>query len=301
MQFKTLREFIKLTQNEADCVAFLEQVRWNGNVISPFDETSKVYKCKRGYKCKNTGKYFNVKVGTIFESSPIKISDWLMAIYLCSCNTKGISSYQLAKRLGITQDSAWFMLHRIRFMFNHPIFKQMMGGIVEVDETYIGGKSGNMHKSKRVGMNGKGKNNPKIGVLAVLNRDGYVIAGTIPETSAGVLKSAINKYVLPTAELVTDSHPAYHGLKSEYNHTVINHNMDEYVKGNKHTNSVEGFFSHLKRTIFGTYHFTSKKHLQAYINEITTRFNIRKMTDSARIELLLSNMECRLTYKQLVA
>lgn len=123
MEFKSIFDFIKTVPDEASCVQYLEEIRWAGNVVSPFDPTSKIYKCKNGYKCKNTGKYFNVKVGTIFEDTKIPLTKWFMALYIFATRKKSISSYELARTISITQKSAWFMLHRLRYMFDHPVFK----------------------------------------------------------------------------------------------------------------------------------------------------------------------------------
>jgi hypothetical protein len=302
MEFKSIFDFIRTVPDEASCIQYLEEIRWAGNVISPFDETSKVYKCANNkYKCKNTGLYFNVRTGTIFESSKIELTKWFMALYIFSSRKKGISSYQLAKDISITQKSAWFLLHRLRYMFNHPSFKELLSGEVEVDETYIGGKSQNKHKSKRINMNAKGENNPKTPVVALLQRDGNVMAGTVRITDSETLKGIIYKNVGLGSSIITDSARQYHGLQGSFQHSIVNHNMDEYVVGKKHTNSVEGFFSHLKRTLIGTYHFASKKHLQAYVTEVVMRFNTRKISTNSRFDFSLTNMENRLTYKMLIA
>lgn len=140
-EFSSLIELSRKFPGEQDCIDHLEAIRWSGDVISPFDPTSKVYKCKGNkYKCKNTGKYFNVRTGTIFEDTKVPLQKWFMALYIFSSHKKGISSHQLAKDLDITQKSAWFLLHRLRYAFNHPSIKGELGGVVEADETFIGGK-----------------------------------------------------------------------------------------------------------------------------------------------------------------
>ena len=302
MEFKSIFDFIQSIPDEAACVQYLEEMRWAGVVVSPFDETSKVYKCKNGYKCKNTGKYFNVKVGTIFEDTKIPLTKWFMALYIFATHKKGISSYQLATDLTVTQKTAWFMLHRLRFMFDHPSTKELLSGVVEVDETYVGGKAENMHKKKRINMNSKvpGSTN-KTPVVALLERDGRVIVKKADQADSTTLKGLVYKHVGLGSSVMTDSARQYHGLQGSFQHGVINHNKDEYVSGITHTNTVEGFFSNLKRTIYGTYHFCSRKHLQAYCNEVSLRYNTRKARVNQRFDFVLTNMENRLTYKALIA
>jgi hypothetical protein len=147
--FKSILDLVKAFPDEATCMAYLAEMRWNGNVVSPFDEASKVYVTARGFKCKNTGKYFNAKVGTIFEDTKIPLIKWYMALYIFSSHKKGISSIQLSKDIDVTQKTAWFMLHRLRFAFNTPNFKAQYEGIVEIDEAYIGGEYKNIHASKK--------------------------------------------------------------------------------------------------------------------------------------------------------
>ena len=149
-EFNSIIELIQKFPTEQACIEHLEVIRWAGNVTSAFDPNSKVYKCKGSkYKCKETGKYFNVRTATIFEDTKMPLQKWFMALYIFSSHKKGISSHQLAKDLNITQKSAWFVLHRLRYAFDHPVFKSQMGNTFEVDETYIGGKETNKHSNKK--------------------------------------------------------------------------------------------------------------------------------------------------------
>lgn len=299
MEFKSIFDFIKTVPDEASCVQYLEEIRWAGVVVSPFDETSKVYKCKNGYKCKNTGKYFNVKVGTIFEDTKIPLTKWFMALYIFASHKKGCSSYQLARDISITQKSAWFMLHRLRYMFDHPVFKQMMGGTVEVDETYMGGKTKNKHAKKYSEPKGRGVD--KAPVVAIVQRNGNVRAFATQNVTGSTLYNVITQSVERGSTLITDAYNVYNWVGRQYNHISVKHNDDFVTFGDKHTNSVEGFFSHLKRLIIGTYHSTSRKHLQSYCDELSYRFSTRKLTTNRRFDLALENMVGRLTYKTLIA
>lgn len=299
MEFKSIFDFIKTAPDEASCVQYLEEIRWSGNVVSPFDETSKVYVCKNGYKCKNTGKYFNVKVGTIFEDTKIPLTKWFMALYIFASHKKGISSYQLAKDISITQKSAWFMLHRLRYMFDHPTFKQMMVGTVEADETYVGGKAKNKHSEKHNEPSGRGVD--KAPVIAIVQRNGHVRAFATDNVTGSTIYNVVTNTVEKGSTLITDAYNAYNWVGRQYNHISVKHNDDFVTFGDKHTNSVEGFFSHLKRLIIGTYHSTSRKHLQSYCDELAYRFSTRKLTTNRRFDLALENMMGRLTYKTLVS
>src|SRR5215210_3554677 len=171
-QFKSILDLIAAFPDEQPCINHLERLRWNGNVISPFDATSKVYKCANNkYKCKNTGKYFNVRTATIFDNTKIPLQKWFMALYVFSSHKKGISSHQLARDITVTQKSAWFLLHRLRYAFEHPNFKAVMEDNVEVDEKFVGGKNKNRHSDKKV-ENSQGRSvKDKAPVLGMLERE----------------------------------------------------------------------------------------------------------------------------------
>jgi transposase-like protein len=295
--FKSIFDLVKAFPDEATCMAYLEEMRWNGDVVSPFDETSKVYKTARGFKCKNSGKYFNAKVGTIFEDTKIPLVKWYMALYLFSSHKKGISSHQLAKDIDVTQKTAWFMLHRLRFAFNTPAFQEALDNIVEIDETYVGGKDKNKHESKKSG--GRGRGTGKASVLGMIERGGTVIAKVVADTTQATLEPIIGNFVEAGATVMTDEYNAYNNLKTVYNHSKVHHGAKEFVNGMAHTNGIENFWSHLKRGIDGIYHWVSPYHLQSYVNEFTLRFNTRKFSTSGRFDLVLSNAAGRLTYKTL--
>jgi len=300
-EFKSILDLIKAFPDEQTCINHLETLRWNGVVVSPFDPTSKVYKCANNrYKCKNTGKYFNVKVGTIFEDTKIPLQKWFMSLYIFSSHKKGISSHQLAKDIDVTQKSAWFMLHRLRYAFDHPNFKATLDNTVEIDETYIGGEEKNKHASKKTkGTQGRSTKTKKP-VLGMKERDGNVIATVVDNTKQKTVTPIIKATVKEGATVCTDEWQAYNKLGGSYNHLRVNHSAKEYVNGMAHTNGMENFWSHLKRGVDGIYHWVSVKHLQTYVTEFSLRMNSRKLTTAGRFDLILENITGRLTYKELI-
>ncbi len=301
-EFNSIIEVARKFPNEQSCIEHLETIRWNGNVVSPFDPNSKVYKCKGNkYKCKETGKYFNVRTATIFEDTKMPLQKWFMALYIFSSHKKGISSHQLAKDLDITQKSAWFVLHRLRYAFDHPAFKAQMVNVVEVDETYIGGKEGNKHKSKKFYKDGQKRLNDKAPIIGMVDReDGRVIVQQVVKADHDVVEFVVTKNVSQVATLISDQSRAYNRMSRFYDMHRVDHSANEYVRGMAHTNTIEGFWSQLKRGIDGIYHWVSVKHLQAYAQEFALRYNSRKFNEYTRFNLVLTNMVGRLTYEQLI-
>lgn len=306
--FNNLRELILSMPTEESCREYLAKQRWeNGQAECPYCGHKKCYPIENGlrYKCANNKCYkrFRITVGTIMEASNIPLVKWFTAIYLVTAHKKGISSYQLGKDLGIAQKNSWFMLHRIREALN-PKENIKLDNIVEVDEVYIGGKVGNMSKSKRKQLREEGNTyNTKTMVMGMLERGGNLKLIPIGHSSN---MAAINPTVIENVDtdavLITDSLISYKQLAPTYaGHEVVNHKENEYVRDKViHTNSIEGAFSLLKRSIYGIYHQVTPKHLNRYCAETMFRYNLRGVNDAARFTYTLSQVNGRLTWKQLV-
>ena len=298
--FNSILDLLNEFNTEQKCIDHLEALRWSECVVSPFDSESKIYKCKDNkYRCKNTGKYFNVKTGTLFDNSKIKLQKWFVAIWLITSHKKGISSLQLARDIDVTQKTAWFMLQRIRKCFNIENDNHLNND-VEVDETYIGGKNKNRHAHKKVEQAQGRSCKDKTPVVGMIERGGKLNACKVDNVKSRTLTKEIVKNVKESANLYTDEWVGYKGISKLYDHAVIKHGEGQYVDGKAHTNTIEGFWSLLKRGIIGIYHFTSRKHLQNYVDEFVFRYNTRKSSECDRFNLLLANTETRTTYRRLI-
>ncbi len=298
--FNSIIELLEAFPTEQACIEHLETLRWSGNVVSPFSPDSKVYSCKGNkYRCKETGKYFNVRTGTLFDNTKVKLQKWFLAIWLVTSHKKGISSLQLAKDIDVTQKTAWFMLQRIRNCFGFDNDGEL-NNEVEIDETYVGGKNKNRHADKKIEASQGRSSKDKSTVVGMVERQGRLIAKKVKDVTIDTLTNEAIKAIKKTASVYTDEWLGYNGLKRIYDHSVVKHNQSEYVNGRIHTNTIEGFWSLLKRGIVGIYHFTSKKHLQKYVDEFVFRYNSRNFNESSRFNMLLANTEYRLTYKELI-
>lgn len=268
---------------------YLESLRWPNGPVCPHcgESERKHYRLKsttrKLWKCAACRKQFTVTIGTIFEGSHIKLNKWLLAFYLLCSSKKGMSAHQLHRMLGVTYKSAWFMAHRIRYAMQQPAFTELLTGVVEVDETYVGGKVRRSNKRQTRPLDPTkpdtrmqtGRGADKTPVVALVERGGFVRAERMANVTGRELKGAIRRHVDPSATLMTDSFASYRGLDREYaGHFTVNH-MDEYVRGEVHTNTAENFFSILKRGIDGVYHHVSEAHLGRYLGEFTFRYNNR--------------------------
>jgi len=304
--FKSILHLADTMQTDNDCREHLEYLRWNNEPICPHcgSQRENHYRLKskgifKGlYKCKDCRERFTVTVGTMFESSHIPLRKWFMAIYLFASHKKGISSLQMHRDLAITQKTAWFMLSRIRNTFSMNVEFEFEG-IIQVDETYVGGLNLNKSKHKKVAKTQGRSLKTKVPVFGMLS-DGLVYTKVVSDTKGITLKTIIREKVKEGSTVVSDGWLGYKGLSSHYNHQVIPHNKGQYVKDRYHTNSIEGFWSMLKRGIIGIYHVTSPKHLHRYCDEFTYRYNTRHMSDGERFNLSLVNADERLTYRQLI-
>jgi len=250
------------------------------------------------YKCKACRKQFTVRIGTIFEDSKLPFTKWLMTIHLMTSSKKGISSLQISRELGITVKSAWFMTHRIREAMRQTS-NEPLGGTVEVDETYVGGKP------RYKGTNKRGRGTSKAPVMVLVERDGRARAMPIDNVTAKTLRGEVVKNVAEGAVIMTDELASYTGLADRFaGHQTVNHGAGEYVRTNQdgtkvHTNTAESFFALIKRGHYGIFHQLSKKHLHRYVQEFSFRWCHRKCTDGERmIAAILGVVGKRLFYHQ---
>ncbi|HLW48683.1 MAG TPA: IS1595 family transposase [bacterium] len=303
---KTLIEAVRYFSDQDVCRGFVAALRWPQGPVCPacgvveplFLQTRKLWKCRA---CK---KQFSVKVGTIFEDSPIGLDKWLPALWMIVNAKNGVSSYEIARSLGVTQKTAWFMMHRIRLAMQTGTFRKM-GGDVEIDETFIGGKARYMHKIDRArkikGTGGMGK----AAVMGLLERhgpDGHsrVVLKHVPNVRRHHLAPEIIQHVEPGSEVFTDKLRSYDKIGQDYIHKVIDH-AESYAEGKVHTNGLENFWSLLKRSVKGTYVSVEPFHLFRYLDEQALRFNTRKIKDAERfVRVLTSIVGKRLTYQHLI-
>jgi transposase-like protein len=300
---KTLQQAILYYADPENCRLFMMELRWpDGKVLCPrcgsdqvaYLPNAKVFKCYQ----KHDRQKFSLKVGTIFEDSPIGLEKWLPAMWLAVNCKNGISSYEVHRALGVTQKTAWFMLQRIRLAMQESGGK--LGGEVEVDETFIGGKARNMHAAKRKkNITGRGPKDKAI-AFGMVERGGRVRAGSVLSRQREDLQPLIREAVEAGAAIFSDELKSYEGLSDEYKHAVINHAV-EYVRGNTHTNTIENFWALLKRGLHGTYISVEPFHLFRYIDEQAFRYNYRRdLNDGDRFVIAMQQIVGkRLTYKEL--
>jgi transposase-like protein len=302
---KSLQEAIVYFSNPDNCIDYIAIRRWPNGVVCPGCNSTKVSAfnpTRRTWKCgsHHPKREFSVKVGTIYEDSPIPLDKWLTATWMLTNCKNGVSSYEIARDVKVTQKSAWFMLQRIRLAMQDDFFGSKLGGEVEVDETFIGGKARNMHVSERKRrITGTGTKD-KTAVMGILERGGKVRATVVPSRRKAVLQEEVRKHVTAGAALYSDALLSYEGLAADYAHQVVDH-ATQYVDGRVHTNGLENFWSLLKRGISGTYVSVEPFHLHRYLDEQMFRFNNRKdLNDAGRFDLAVRQIVGkRITFAQL--
>lgn len=298
-QFDSLFSVMEYFTTDQICKQAIVQSRWSdGDVVCPYCGGHHCHLCKDNrYLCKHCNHKFNVTVGTIFENTKISLRKWFIAMYLISSHKKGIASHQLARDIKVTQKTAWFILQKVRTLYGQTVNE--LSGEVECDEAYIGGREKNKHESKKTeGTQGR-STKTKTPVFGMIERGGKLVAKKIKNTQGNTLSPIIRQIVKPGSRIFTDEFIGYHSLyDSEYTHAIVHHNAKEFVVGDVYTNSIEGFWGQLKRSIFGIYHFVSAKYLQRYVDESVFRYNTREDKESVRFKEMFGRSLNVVSYKR---
>ena len=296
--------------DEDEAIKFFESIRWPDGPVCPhcggegYRLTAKPDSKRPGrkglLKCRKCRKQFSVRVGTIFEDSKIPLGKWLMAIHLMCSSKKGVSALQIKRNIGVAYQTAWFLCHRIRWAMNEEPLAGMLRGIVEADETYVGGKP------RRGGKKGtRGRGTKKTPVMVLVERDGKARAKPVERVDGATLKGEIRKHVDPSSTIHTDDLASYHGIGQHFEggHSTVRHTAGEYAVrafGQViHTNTAESFFALIKRGHYGTFHQWSKKHLHRYCDEFSFRWNLRDVSDGERTVIaIMGSSGKRLMYRE---
>jgi transposase-like protein len=304
MEPRTLQEAIIYFANPVNCREYIVARRWRNGVVCPrcgsdnvaFQEKYNRWQCNK----RHDRRQYTVKTGTIFEDSPLGLDKWLTAMWMIANDKNGISSWEIHRAIGVTQKTAWFMLHRIRLAMQGENAGKLSGE-VEVDESFIGGLSRFMHKDKRERVIKATGGKDKTAVMGMIERGGKVRAFVVENRTKKELQQKVREHIEAGAAIFSDELKSYEGLDADYHHAVVDHAV-EYVNGNVHTNGIENFWSLLKRGLKGTYVSVEPYHLFPYIDEQAFRFNNRKAVagDSERFSELVTNiLGKRLTYAEL--
>ena len=292
-----LAMFFREFPNEASCRAYIENIHWGDTPKCPYCKPSnqpvKIYRYANGktLKCSRCEKQFQVTTGTVFENSNLSLQKWLLAFYLIGINKKGISSIQLAKMLGVTQKTAWYLAHKIRYIMLYNTFNKKLTGTIEVDETYYGGKK----KGKR----GRGSEN-KTPIFGMIQRNGRLIIVPVEDTKRKTIEPYILANVKHGSKIMSDEWWAYKKLYNYYEHKYVNHGKKEYVRGNVHVNSLEGAWSLLKRSFRGIYHRPSKQHLPKYCAEFQFKYNTRKDSERQKFDTIITKSKKKVGNKNVL-
>lgn len=302
--FKTLPQMFAAFPSEQSAIDHLTAIRWANGKFCPLCGNADEKKIgtltgTNTHKCYACRKRFSIKVGTIFQDTKLPLRTWFAAIWMITNHPKGIASTTLATDLGITQKTAWFVLHRLRHAARTDSFNAPLSGSVEVDETFVGGREDNKHAHKK-GNLGRGSVGKTI-VMGLVQRGGEIRAGVIDNVRSGTLRRIVYANVAKGSKVFTDEFKAYNDLRHDFDHQTINHRKGEYARGEATTNAVESLWALFKRQYHGTHHFISPKHMDAYLNEMTFRLNRRDLDKGQRVNGLLAQIEGPLTYKALIA
>lgn len=306
---ETIEQIPAACSNEVKAVEFIERNRWGANPCCVHCGSVKVYQMKDAktgernkrflWRCHDCKQQYTVRVGTVYEDSRLPLRHWCYAFWRAATSKKGVSALEIQRHCQISYKSALFLLHRIRFAMTPDANNlEKLSGTVECDETYVGGKPRYKGQSKR----GRGTN--KTPVFAMVERNGCVRTKPVADVTGKTLKDAIRQHVDAQAKIITDENPAYKGIGINFagGHESVKHSAKEYVRGDVHTNTIEGFFSILKRGLIGVYHNVSKEHLHRYLGEFEYRYNHRRMNDGERLADVIRQSEGkRLMYKTPVA